>query len=457
MRVSLRLMRRKLFYPASLLLLLHRSHVAWATLTNRTIDDQYGDEVSGLVPGYSPAASWAQGSTCTGCFIHADPSQAYRGTWHDSTHTPGDAEPRVIYISFNGTAIYAYCILANYVQYTTTLTNLTFRLDGNGVGENYVHVPTTSTSFQYNVPVYVNDSIPNGQHTLEIEATGDTNSSLVLFDYATYTYDSDPVSSSTSASATSSPSPTNSQISSPKHSSNVGAIAGGVVGGVAFLAAILLGAFLYSRRRRSGVHEIGGPRRRRNKVDLTDSDDDPSLAGPEMTANPFRPHDLNGASSSNVAILEPFLPAESTSTRIPDSEYGYGVGTGRDNPPVQAAVVPPAAVSGVGDSSRPHPRSKAAMRQEELSRQIREREQHVADLQRRRTFTSHSVSVPQSTSPPSSVDPPSSTSSRGDVDLRNQIEALQQEVERLRTEQRHMLWEMEDAPPPEYQERPMGE
>lgn len=442
------------------LFLFYQSLSASATLTNRTIDDEYGDEVTGLVPGYSPAAAWKQGSTCTSCYIHADTNQAYRGTWHDSTHTPGDAEPRIISLSFNGTAIYAYCILANTVQYTTTLTNLTFRLDGQGVGKNFVHVPTTSTDFQYNVPVYANESIANGQHLLEIEATGDTNSSLVLFDYATYTFDSDPVVSTTSSQSSqpTASSPPPSETRSSKHS-NIGAIVGGVVGGVLGLSLLVLGIFLYSRRRPFGVDGISR-RRNREKVDLAESDDG-SGASNGRTLGTFTPYTAVNNESSSDAVTQPFLlrDAASTSTRVPGSDYGYGVGTGHNEAPTlpteAASAVAVAATTAAGHSSRA-PRSKAAMREEELSRQIREREQHVADLQRRRTLTSHSPSASQSTGPASSIAPPSSVSAGADSEMRTQIEALQQEVERLRAEQRQMLWEMDNAPPPEYEERRLG-
>ena len=159
-----------------------------AAATNRTIDDQEGDSVTGAVPSYTPVGSWNQGSTCDGCFVHLDPSQTFDGTWHDSTHTPGDPEPRVITAQFTGTAVYVYNVLANYVEYTTTLTNITFTLDGNPAG-SFVHIPTDSTSFQYDVPVFVKTGLANTSHTIVITAGGDTNSSLVLFDYIVYTFE----------------------------------------------------------------------------------------------------------------------------------------------------------------------------------------------------------------------------------------------------------------------------
>lgn len=92
---------------------MHRSWVTYAlhlclarfsvaALTNRTIDDQFGDSVTGLVPTYSPASAWSQGANCTGCGVQLDALNTYDGSWHDSTHTPGDAEPRVVDITFNG-------------------------------------------------------------------------------------------------------------------------------------------------------------------------------------------------------------------------------------------------------------------------------------------------------------------------------------------------------------------
>ncbi|KAL1951102.1 hypothetical protein VTO73DRAFT_251 [Trametes versicolor] len=172
------------------LILLAVSAVGRSLSVNRTIDDEKGDSVTGEVPVYTPDGSWSQGSTCSGCFIQLDPSQTFDGTWHDSTHTPGDAEPRVITAHFTGTAVYVFNAIANTVPFTTTLTNLTFTLDGDPIGQ-FVHTPSDSTDFQYNVLVLARTGLSNITHTIVIEATGDTNSSLVLFDYIVYTFEED--------------------------------------------------------------------------------------------------------------------------------------------------------------------------------------------------------------------------------------------------------------------------
>lgn len=63
---------------------------------------------------------------------------------------------------------------------------MTFFIDGNQVG-TYVHIPTTDDDYLYDVPVYTTTGLSNSPHVLTIDATGDVNSSLILFDYAVYT------------------------------------------------------------------------------------------------------------------------------------------------------------------------------------------------------------------------------------------------------------------------------
>lgn len=84
-----------------------------------------------------------------------------------------------------GTAVYAYAILANTLTFTA-LTNLTFMLDGALVG-SFVHVPSNSGFYQYGFPIYANSSLTNEQHTFRIEAAGGPNGSLILFDNLLYT------------------------------------------------------------------------------------------------------------------------------------------------------------------------------------------------------------------------------------------------------------------------------
>jgi hypothetical protein len=87
-------------YRIPLLLLLVRS--VTASLMNRTIDDQYGDSVTKLLPSYSPFAGWSQGANCSTCGAQPNTGQAFSGTWHDSTHYPSDTEPRIVSLLFNG-------------------------------------------------------------------------------------------------------------------------------------------------------------------------------------------------------------------------------------------------------------------------------------------------------------------------------------------------------------------
>ena len=78
-----------------------------------------------------------------------------------------------------------FFILANTIVGSDTAVNVDFFVDGEEVN-NYIHNPTASSDFEYNVPVYVNESLPSGSHHLKMEATG-SSSVLILFDYLIYT------------------------------------------------------------------------------------------------------------------------------------------------------------------------------------------------------------------------------------------------------------------------------
>ena len=135
------------------------------TSTNRTIDDSYGDLITGFIPKYSPRDQWSQGTPDNNCCLDGtvrpdNLSQLHNGTWHQTQlfSNISDTVPTVT-IQFTGTAVYVFNALANYFleDSLTLATNITFSLDGENVGV-FLHIPS-STEFQYNVPVYTNQSL----------------------------------------------------------------------------------------------------------------------------------------------------------------------------------------------------------------------------------------------------------------------------------------------------------
>ncbi|KAM5534948.1 hypothetical protein V8D89_011321 [Ganoderma adspersum] len=254
---------RRLLLPSLLLPIIPVS----TKLVNITVDDTIGDPTAASTLTFSPSDKWSQGQGCPGCAVHTgntsstvDISKVFDGTWHDTTYHPliaGDPE-HLVSFTFTGSAVYAYNIIANQIPFVTTLTNLTFQINGDLVG-TYMHIPqNTTNTFEYGVLVYANTSLPYGQHTFVMSAGG-SNDSLILFDSIIYTQDSTdssptPVSASNSAGSISpssaAPLATSTAASgSSKSSPPIGAIVGGVVGGVISLAVALI-VFLSLRARR---------------------------------------------------------------------------------------------------------------------------------------------------------------------------------------------------------------
>ncbi|KAH9922671.1 uncharacterized protein B0H18DRAFT_508385 [Fomitopsis serialis] len=254
----------------ALLLFVATGARAIGTTTNRTIDDFYGDSATGAIPLYSDG--WNYGPQCSGCFIQPAIGETFDQSWHDVTASPTDPAPKTVTLSFNGTAIWVYGVVPNYVEYATTLVNVSFELDGKVVGL-YTHAPSASVGYIYNVTLYSNTAIANGQHTLVMTPQRESNSSYLAFDWAQYTFE-DVVSSSSSAttqvastaragttsSQTTVPSPSGSSVTASVSLSSsrtpFGAIAGGVIGGLGLLAIIALVFFWHRRYRHSGADKI---------------------------------------------------------------------------------------------------------------------------------------------------------------------------------------------------------
>ncbi|KAJ7117433.1 hypothetical protein C8R44DRAFT_626506 [Mycena epipterygia] len=176
------------FFPCALLwpliLLLTHATLSIGTITSATIDDSSGDSLNpGVMPVYSPPSAFSLNSDCSGCLIKADPAQAFDGTWHDSSQLPGEASVSIT-LSFTGTGIDVFCILANTVQGAATTTDLAFTLDGSPQ-QPFSHTPDSTFSYLYNQNVLSVSGLAQASHQLVI--TTDSSGSLLLFDYARYT------------------------------------------------------------------------------------------------------------------------------------------------------------------------------------------------------------------------------------------------------------------------------
>ena len=179
------------------------------TLTNRTIDDYWGDSVTGVLPVYS--VNWHYGPTCTVCGVRPIFSEAFHNTWHDTTSSNPNTTGHYVTLSFTGaealvtvsivydtnkaassspgTAIWSYVILANSAPASSTsiFTNVTFELDDVFAGF-YEHVPLpTASEFEYNVTAFSKTGLDNKDHSLVMTAAQGSMPSLLLFDWAMYT------------------------------------------------------------------------------------------------------------------------------------------------------------------------------------------------------------------------------------------------------------------------------
>ncbi len=61
-----------------------------------------------------------------------------------------------------------------------------FKIDGVEVG-TFIQPPNGNPQYNYSVPVYVNESLPQGFHTVTLESGHLGQKSLVLLDRVVYT------------------------------------------------------------------------------------------------------------------------------------------------------------------------------------------------------------------------------------------------------------------------------
>ncbi|KAJ7042046.1 hypothetical protein C8F04DRAFT_114999 [Mycena alexandri] len=155
-------------------------------ISNRTIDDESGDSVSGALPTYIPASFWRLGPTCPDCAVRPDQSLAFNRTWHDNSQFPGN-QPVSLSLDFVGTAIYVFCIVPPIETNVISRYSLTFSLDDGASQGTFLYSPTSNTDFLYNVSVVSLPSLANKAHKLLVSTDDEVNGSIFLFDYAVYT------------------------------------------------------------------------------------------------------------------------------------------------------------------------------------------------------------------------------------------------------------------------------
>ncbi|KAJ7253311.1 hypothetical protein B0H12DRAFT_593544 [Mycena haematopus] len=216
-------------------------------ISNRTIDDQFGDSVSGTLPSYNPAPFWKpvrypssdlslpdqseQGASCTTCAgsAHLDPALAFDHTWHDSSQFPAEA-PVSVSLEFTGTAVWVFCIAPPIMPGVITNYNLNFTLDDGAQQGTFSYTPTSNSDAVYNIPVVSLPSLANTGHTLVISTDNSVDGSIFLFDYAVYTSVED--------------------TPAPNTHNNAGTIAGCVFGGI-FLIVLVLALLRCRKHRRN--------------------------------------------------------------------------------------------------------------------------------------------------------------------------------------------------------------
>ncbi|KAH9850826.1 hypothetical protein C2E23DRAFT_301795 [Lenzites betulinus] len=464
-----------------LLSLLFAARLA-AAAVNRTvaIDDTYGDAVTGALPVYSPPGNWSQGQPCSfddyDCLINPDPSMARNGTWHDSVGTTDDPPPRTVDLNFEGNYIAVYCIISEVDQIQIAVSNMTFELDGQLAGK-FFHDVTGQTDaaghydIHYNVLVF-NGTVPQGNHTLRINSVG---YSRMLFDYALYTTTTEDLGNTTASPTSASGSGTGASPSpnSPSNSHiSVGVIAGATAAGVVSLLGIgiLLFGFLRRRRRYSSTADhidSGGPTSKRwsYEQDDTPAADRDTLAIPlpydsESPASFTYPYSNPGHSHYHHSAASSREPSPSDSA-VPLMEF-TGINTDpftRGQQPRLVVIGTETRLEGPENSMTRLARTEVAKREAELTQRVREVEQALATRHPPPSASEPSASTSPTfkftVSAPSRASTVHSRSGEGEPDaaLRDELNELRAEMERMRNVQQQMTLELRDAtePPPSYQ------
>ncbi|KIK61855.1 hypothetical protein GYMLUDRAFT_42271 [Collybiopsis luxurians FD-317 M1] len=327
--------------------------VTSAVGVNRSIDDTLGDSVTGQRPTYLPSTSgvW-EDNTCSGCALAPPISSAFQDTYTAATYNP-DLKNISISFDFTGTAIYIFLILANDPDpgiSASTAVNIT--LDGK-LTDTFTHTPNSSDRaflFNESALAFSKTGMKNISHQMVISTSGLNSNYYLNFDYALYTFQG-ATTTTLSSSVSPTPSSSSSSLSSSSSSSSstpIGAIVGGVVGGIATVAILAAGLF-YCRRRHKRAEQY-------DREDILQREIDPFILPARPANSAFIDSHPNPTTSSAGPI-----------STFPSSTFPSG------------SINPTATSSEAGASSIPLPADAKDMlrqqRQQELERQM----QHIHD------------------------------------------------------------------------------
>ncbi|EDR06589.1 uncharacterized protein LACBIDRAFT_328847 [Laccaria bicolor S238N-H82] len=419
---------------ALIIIHLSRSNVA-AAIVNGTIDDQFGDSVTHQRVDYYPSQNVWDDQTCGSdkCDIVLDRSQVFDNTYTAGTYDPAKVGSIGINMQFTGTAIYVFFIIANFLH-GPTLNSANFSVDGKPPVLFATTIPVTPTVIpHYDVLVFSLTNLSSALHTLNISTTGPTTS-YVNFDYAIYTYDDGIATTSPPTAKTTSTTVTG----APARRTPVGAIVGGIAGGITLFALLISLLFCWHRR---GGHDA-------LQSDKVDGDPERIITQFMATVTVPGSESSNTDNRANMRNNHRTPPSEKALPSTSNlSVLGAGARTSNSrgaSPPLQSPLDDP----GTREEVR-------RARQEDLDNQLRVAQHNIVQLEESSARPGRSVSLRRQTSGQFGIFEDEVQLSL--PDMQGVIRSLKEQI-RVLKEQRQSAWAqgLSDDRPPGYTPMEVG-
>ncbi|KAF9072770.1 hypothetical protein BDP27DRAFT_1400695 [Rhodocollybia butyracea] len=284
-------------------------------MANVTVDDANPSIV------YLPDGAWNTrnpSTLCPSCTANPNYTMMFDDTFHDGTFNSVSSGsnkfpnvPLTASMSFNGTAVYIFCALADSSTSPYGDSDMTFYIDGAIRGTFIQTAPGTPKVYQYSVPVFSLTSLSPGQHTLTIQ-NGHVNGTraLILLDEIIYT-DASTISSSASTTSpiSSQQSSTSTEGSAKSTKQNPGIIIGSIV-------AVALGFALFFWWRWRRPHSISPWRT------MIDPDNPSSIPMSEPLSTPSSHPAYSSDAPTSFGITAAPYSSWQANSAVPDIQPG---------------------------------------------------------------------------------------------------------------------------------------